>query len=410
MKQEQAMKVLLSGANCLVSGPAGSGKSYTIKEFVKEAKKRGKRVAITATTGIAAAHIGGSTIHSWSGIGIGNKLPPGFIYTISEVRRKAIKKVDVLIIDEISMMNDYVFDMVNEAMKLIREDDRPFGGLQIILVGDFFQLPPVDKSGEGKFVTDSKSWGELDMKVCYLEEQHRAEDLRLQEILNAMREGSLRQRHLNYLKERWMPPPTDDITKIYTLNIDVEHENNKRLRELPGDSHYFLRTSRGNSFDQIEHLQKNILAPEVLVLKTGALVMAVKNDPSGRFANGSTGRVERFTQAGLPVVRFDNGSSITVGPQEWELRKNDRVSAAITQIPLRLAYAITVHKSQGMTLDAAEVDLSKAFVPGMGYVGLSRVKNLNTLYIKGLNQRSLMMSKKAHQINDELLKRSRELE
>lgn len=409
MKQEQAMKVLLSGANCLVSGPAGSGKSYTIKEFVKEAKKRGKRISITATTGIAAAHIGGSTIHSWSGIGIGNKLPPGFIYTISEVRRKAIKKVDVLIIDEISMMNDYVFDMVNEAMKLIREDDRPFGGLQIILVGDFFQLPPVDKSGEGKFVTDSKSWGELDMKVCYLEEQHRAEDLRLQEILNAMRDGSLKQKHLNYLKERWIPPPTDDITKIYTLNIDVEHENNKRLRELPGDSHYFLRTSRGNSFDQIEHLQKNILAPEVLVLKTGALVMAVKNDPSGRFANGSTGRVERFTKAGLPVVRFDNGSSITVGPQEWELRKNDRVSAAITQIPLRLAYAITVHKSQGMTLDAAEVDLSKAFVPGMGYVGLSRVKNLNTLYIKGLNQRSLMMSKKAHQINDELLKRSREL-
>lgn len=410
MLQSRALEIMLGGDNVVLTGPAGSGKSYSIKEFVKEAKKRGRRISITATTGIAATHIGGSTIHSWSGIGIGNKLPPGFIYTISEVRRKAIKKVDVLIIDEISMMNDYVFDMVNEAMKLIREDDRPFGGLQIILVGDFFQLPPVDKSGEGKFVTDSKSWGELDMKVCYLEEQHRAEDLRLQEILNAMRDGNLKQRHLNYLKERWIPPPTDDITKIYTLNIDVEHENNKRLRELPGDSHYFLRTSRGNSFDQIEHLQKNILAPEVLVLKTGALVMAVKNDPSGRFANGSTGRVERFTQAGLPVVRFDNGSSITVGPQEWELRKNDRVSAAITQIPLRLAYAITVHKSQGMTLDAAEVDLSKAFVPGMGYVGLSRVKNLNTLYIKGLNQRSLMMSKKAQQINDELLKRSRELE
>lgn len=401
---------MLGGDNVVLTGPAGSGKSYTIKEFVKEAKKRGRRISITATTGIAAIHIGGSTIHSWSGIGIGNKLPPGFIYTISEARRKAIKKVDVLIIDEISMMNDYVFDMVNQAMKLIREDDRPFGGLQIILVGDFFQLPPVDKSGEGKFVTDSKSWEELDMKICYLEEQHRAEDLRLKEILNAMRDGSLKQRHLNYLKERWMPPPTDDITKIYTLNIDVENENSKRLKELPGDSHYFLRTSRGNSFDQIEHLQKNILAPEVLVLKTGALVMTVKNDPSGRFANGSTGRVERFTKAGLPVVRFDNGSSIAVGPQEWELRKNDRVSAAITQIPLRLAYAITVHKSQGMTLDAAEVDLSKAFVPGMGYTALSRVKSLDTLYIKGLNQRSLMMSKKAHQINDELLKRSRELE
>ena len=223
-----------------------------------------------------------------------------------------------------------------------------------------------------------------------------------------MRDGSLKQRHLNYLKERWMPPPTDDITKIYTLNIDVEHENNKRLSELPGDSHYFLRTSRGNSFSQIEHLQKNILAPEVLVLKTGALVMAVKNDPSGRFANGSTGRVERFTQAGLPVVRFDNGNSITVGPQEWELRKNDRVSAAITQIPLRLAYAITVHKSQGMTLDAAEVDLSKAFVPGMGYTALSRVRSLDTLYLKGLNQRALTVNKLSMKIDKILKERSSE--
>ena len=174
MNQDRAMQILLSGANCLVSGPAGSGKSYLLSQFIKKAKNKRRKVVTTATTGLAAAHLGGQTIHSWSGIGLDNKLHKDYIYTMSEVRKKSIRRTDVLIIDEISMMHDYNLDMVNEAMKLVRENDEPFGGIQVILCGDFFQLPPVQQGGAGRFVTESKAWAELDLSVCYLEEQLRA--------------------------------------------------------------------------------------------------------------------------------------------------------------------------------------------------------------------------------------------
>lgn len=403
MTQEQAMKILLGGANCIVSGPAGSGKSYTLSEFIKQAKRKRRKVVTTATTGLAAAHLGGQTIHSWSGIGLDNKLHDDYIYTMSEVRKKAIRKTDTLIIDEISMMHDYNLDMVNKAMKLIRENDEPFGGIQVILCGDFFQLPPVQQGGTGKFVTESEAWKELKPVACYLEEQHRAEDLRLQELLNAMRAGNMRQRHLQWLLERRDIKPPENITRLYTTNAAVDAMNESELAKVPGDSHYYMRTSRG-SFGEIESLQRNVLAPEVLELKIGAMVMAVKNNPEGGYANGSIGDVIDFTPEGYPVVQFDYPT--VVYPDEWEKKKDDKVAAAITQIPLRLAYAITVHKSQGMTLDAAEVDLSRAFVAGMGYVGLSRVKSMGSLYLKGINQRALMVSPEAQRIDKELREQS----
>lgn len=409
MHQDRALEIMMRGDNIILTGPAGAGKSYLIDKFVKKARRHGKKVSITATTGIAASNIGGSTIHSWSGIGIGNKLHPDFVYTISDGRKKAINKIDVLIIDEVSMMNSYVIDMVNDAMKIIRESEEPFGGLQVILVGDFFQLPPVDKTGNGGFITESAAWKELNLTVCYLEEQHRTDDNRLQEILNRMREGTLRQKHMNWLMERWRITPPEDTTRLYTLNVDVDKENEKRLAEVPGDTQYYLRTYRGSNYEAIENLQRSVLAPQLLALKVGALVMAVKNDPAGDYANGSIGTVESFTDEGLPCVILQSGKRVVFTPQEWEARKNDKLLAAITQIPLRLAYAITVHKSQGMTLDAAEVDLSSAFAPGMGYVALSRVRTLGTLYIKGLNQRSLMVSDKAREIDKELREKSRSM-
>lgn len=408
MQQDKALEVMMTGRNIMLTGPAGSGKSYLLTKFINKARRHRKKVVVTATTGLAAAHLGGQTIHSWSGIGLGHQLHEDYIYMMSEGRKKLIRKTDVLIIDEVSMMHDYNLDMVDQAMRIIRENEEPFGGIQVILCGDFFQLPPVSQSGEGRFVTESKAWKKMNMLVCYLEEQFRAEDLRLQEILNAMRAGDMKQKHLDWLLERKGIQPPDEVTRLYTINVDVEELNKQKLAEIPGDSHYLLRTSKGG-FGSIQQLERNVLAPDILELKQSAIVMAVKNDPEQRFANGSTGVVIDFTDDGLPIVAFDGKSPIIVYPDIWELKSGEKTVASITQVPLRLAYAITVHKSQGMTLDAAEIDLTKAFVEGMGYVGLSRVKNLSNLYLRGINQRALMVSREAQRIDKELRKASREL-
>lgn len=406
MTQEQALNIMLSGRNSLLTGPAGAGKSYLLAKFINKSRKKGLKVATTATTGLAAAHLGGQTIHSWSGIGISTSLSEDYIYTMSKARIDLINKTSILIIDEISMLHAYNLDMINKAMKLVRKSDKPFGGIQVVLCGDFFQLPPVSQNGEGKFVTSSEAFKELNMAICYLEEQHRAEDMKLTDILNAMRGGTLKMKHLHWLQERIGVKPNGPVTKLYTLNRDVEQENEAQLVKLKGDTHYFLRTSKARSKLELDRLQQNVLAPEILKLRVGALVMTVKNDPRRRWVNGSIGRIRNFDVGGLPVVQFQNGMVYTIAPEEWEHTSG---GASLSQIPLRLAYAITVHKSQGMTLDSAEIDLTKAFVGGMGYVALSRVRSLDTLYLIGINRRTFQVSAEAQTIDKQFREKTKQL-
>lgn len=410
MNQGLALEIMLAGESVLLTGPAGAGKTFVLNQFIRLAKADGKHVSVTATTGLAATHLGGTTIHSWAGIGVMDALPNGYAEHVPKGRREIIEKTDVLIIDEISMLHDYRLDMVDEACRLVRRKDEPFGGIQVIMSGDFFQLPPINRgdSRAGGFVVHSEVWKELDPTICYLQEQHRQDDEHLLGILNAMRAGDVRRHHAEKLLGRVEAQPDNDdvLTELHTVNIDVDKINEARLDELPGDELFYTQATTGSE-NYVENLQRSVLAPATLRLKKGALVMAVKNATDRKYANGSIGTVIDFEPATeYPVVEFRNGRVVSMIPDSWELRDGDKKRASITQVPLRLAWAITVHKSQGMTLDAARIDLRKAFVEGMGYVALSRVKSLDTLYLVGINRMALQISEDAQNIDEGLRRRA----
>ena len=253
----------------------------------------------------------------------------------------------------------------------------------------------------------SQVWQEMSPVVCYLEEQYRQDDDTLSDILEAMRANELRRHHAEKLMSRTEVRPSEDViyTELHTVNVDVDAQNETRLDTLEGDEVQYKQTTTGSD-NYVENLQRSVLAPSVLRLKKGALVMAVKNSQDRKYVNGSIGTVVGFEPSSdYPIIEFLNGNEVIMQPDTWELRDGDKKRASITQIPLRLAWAITIHKSQGMTLDAALIDLRKAFTPGMGYVALSRVRNVDNLYLKGINQMALTMSEDAHSI-DELLRQT----
>lgn len=405
MDQALALEILHAGKNVLLTGPAGAGKTYVLNQFIRGAKAEGKHVAVTATTGLAATHLGGTTIHAWSGIGVSDELTDDFEDYLLKSRRDIIETTDVLIIDEISMLHDYRLDMIDTVARTVRDDPRPFGGIQVVLCGDFFQLPPVNRNDgrQGGFVTGSQAWEQLDLVICYLDEQHRQDDETFLEILNALRGGDIRRRHAEKLMERVDTHlDEENITELHTTNINVDMINNNRLNHLKEDTHYFDMVTTGSD-NYVATLKRSCLAMERLALKQGALVMAIKNSQDRKYVNGSLGVITHFEKgSGYPVVEFKSGTTVTMKLDSWELRDGDKKRAGLSQIPLRLAWAITVHKSQGMTLDAARIDLRKAFVEGMGYVALSRVKRLDSLSLLGINRMALKVSEDALKIDGEL--------
>jgi ATP-dependent DNA helicase PIF1 len=405
---------MLDGQSAMLTGQAGSGKTHTLNEFIRLAKKQGKSVAVTATTGLAATHLGGSTIHSWSGMGVHDTLPANFFRDLPKGRRETIQKAGVLIVDEISMMHDFRLDMLDTITRTVREVDAPFGGLQVILCGDFFQLPPVNRDGElqGGFVVHSQAWRDLSPTICYLSEQHRQNDDGFLEILTALRGNDLRQRHAKALLDRIDAPLPGDqvVTELHTTNVNVDAINHAALLMLDGEEHNYPMFTTGKA-NYVDSLKRSCLAAETLALKKGAFVMFVKNSPEKKVVNGTLGVVEDFEEiTGYPEVRLRNDRLVIASPETWELRDGDKKRASITQVPLRLAWAITVHKSQGMTLDAARIDLRRAFVEGMGYVALSRVRSLDTLSLAGINRMALKISDDALTIDQQLQTQSAQAE
>jgi ATP-dependent exoDNAse (exonuclease V) alpha subunit len=396
MTQQEALNILKTGASVFLTGEPGSGKTHAVNEYAEYLRGRGIEPAVTASTGIAATHIGGVTIHSWSGICIKNSLSPGDLASISARKRiiKNVKKSNTLIIDEVSMLSGNTLSMVDAVCRSIRESDLPFGGMQTVLVGDFFQLPPVFRGEEGNcFAYESDAWKELNPAVCYLTEQYRQRDKKFLSALSAIRAGTFEESHrlsvLSRMRERKDVP--ENIPKIFPHNVDVDKINAQKLSKIEEKLFSFRMESIGPKA-LVEFLRRGCLSPEILDLKKGASVMFTKNHLRGYFVNGTLGEIIGFEgEKNLPIVKTRNGHLITAEPMEWAIEEDNKIRAKISQIPLRLAWAITVHKSQGMSMDEAVVDLSNAFEYGQGYVALSRVRSFAGLYLLGANERAFMV-------------------
>lgn len=415
MTQQEGLEILKTGKNVFLTGPAGSGKTYLLIKYVDFLKKNGIKAAITASTGIAATHLNGRTIHSWCGMGIKEHLDRR---QLDELRgndkvAERVKAAEVLIIDEISMLNADRLDLVNNICQSIRQNLRPFGGLQVILCGDFFQLPPVTRSEseDGRFVVDSVAWQEMDPQVCYLEEQYRQEDQDFLNVLAAIRHNAVSQEIAAILLERMNQPLSLPIkpTKLYTHNRAVDAENLFELGRLSGEERSYKMSGQGAAALVKSLKESYCLAPEILSLKRRSIVMFVRNNFSKGYVNGTLGIVVDFDQEnGYPIIETVAGKRIVAGPETWAIEDGDHILAAVSQIPLRLAWAITVHKSQGMSLDGAAIDLSHTFEFGMGYVALSRVRTLGGIRLLGINDLAWQVNQKAIVLDEQLIKKSRQ--
>jgi len=398
MNQARALEILKTGVNVFLTGEPGAGKTYVINQYIAWLEAADLNVAVTASTGIAATHIGGLTIHSWSGVGARDHINQYDLDQIvsKEKTVKRVKKAHVLIIDEISMIDGKMLDMVDVICRTIRQRPEAFGALQVIFVGDFFQLPPVTKQGDMmRYGFESRAWENAKPLICYLSDQFRQEDEALLALLGSIRRNEIEEEHYTLLNEQTsIDYENIEPTRLYTHNADVDAVNNTKLASLPGKPKTFRMAGRGSK-PLLEVLVKNCLSPDALVLKEDAMVMCTKNNFEAGYVNGTLGRVVEFDpDDGMPIIETTEGKRIRIVTTTWDMMDEGKLLASIEQLPLRLAWAITIHKSQGMSLDAAEIDLSKAFVFGQGYVALSRVRSLAGLKILGMSANALQVDPK----------------
>jgi hypothetical protein len=411
MKQETALNILKSGKNVFITGSAGTGKTYLLNQYIQYLKERRIYPTIVAPTGIAASHLKGQTIHSFFALGIRDTVVDnGYVEFLLEKSylKSRFSKLKLLIIDEVSMVSPEIFASMDKVLRAFKNNPEPFGGVQVIISGDFFQLPPVSKEfKEKRFAWQTPVWKALGLKSCYLQQKFRQDDDRLIQILDEIRLASVSESSHDLLESRFYKELNSNFrpTKLYTHNIDVDRINLGELAKLQEKPYSFTYTSKGSA-KNIEKIFKTALVLEELTLKKGAVVLFIKNNPDKNYVNGTTGVVLGF-EGDIPVVQTSTGQKIRVQPEDWIL-ENDKGEniATVSQIPLRLAWAITIHKSQGMTLDSAEIDLSKTFEVGQGYVALSRLKNIEGLRLIGINEMALRVEPLTLRIDEPIKKAS----
>lgn len=393
-KQKYAFDLMNNTESILLTGPAGSGKSAVVKLFIR-ANIHDRRVVMTSTTGASAVLVGGVTLHSYLSIGYGKGTVKELVTRILAARegKRRWRELECLIIDEVSMLDPVLFDKLEEIGRILRNNCEPFGGIQLILAGDFLQLPCV---GTDKFCFQAKSWDRCIKHVVYFDKLFRQDDLAFQDCLNDIRLGNITQTVKRTLNSRIGAELTNEYnikpTRLFAKNVDVDRINDNELDKLAEEGREFYEHEMtfdipigfGNVSTIIEKFKKNTNFMDKIQICLGAQVILIANlDVENGLANGSRGVIIAITNSGYPVVQFLNGLTKTMAKFPSEVDKIGNKVLMAHQLPLKIAYALTIHRSQGCSLDYVEIDLSEIFEYGQGYVALSRARTLEGLSIVG---------------------------
>jgi ATP-dependent DNA helicase PIF1 len=414
-KQQKVVALYLDKKNIFISGSAGTGKSYLLN-FLK-INFSNDSLQITSSTGVSAVNIGGATIHSWSGIGLANQPVEKIIENIftpkfSKIRQRIIH-TKTLAIDEISMISKQTFEIIDQVFKKVRKNTKPFGGIQVLFFGDFLQLPPVSGFNEQhEFCFKSEVWRDLELYNIILDTSFRQKDQYFIKLLNNLRIGKIDAEDKTSLLSRLNIVDHNSIirpTILTTHNYKVLAVNENYLKNIPHKELVFNAEFEGDQY-KIEFLQKNCVAYKQLRLKVGSQVMMIKNTLSKEgIVNGSLGIVKDFSaKKNYPIVEFANNKIMTISPESWAYEQYDvktnllKIEATMTQIPLILSWAITIHKSQGLTLDKISCDLEHSFSAGQSYVALSRARSLEGVFLESLNFNKIIVSSEAVNFYNEI--------
>lgn len=430
-RQQEAFDQYRLGENIFITGPGGSGKSALIRLIVKDALERGKNAQVCALTGTAAVLLecNAKTVHSWGGIGLANgeRMAVANRVNKSRFKKRNWKTVDLLIVDEVSMMSCKLFEILEITARLCRKNPKPFGGIQVIFTGDFYQLPPVGNEDEPdtcKFCFESTLWDDIFSHQIQLKTIFRQEDNDYKRILNQIRVGRITKStvtKLNSLVGRKVDSSETILpTILYPTRRKVDAINTSSLLALKGDEYVYdycvaeqkdlnvtesmlsmlTMFSQEQKDRELQYMVDNVNFEKRLVLKEGSQVMCVANidlDSNTPICNGSQGIVERFDpQDKMPIVRFKNGAIRKMGQHIWQSETIPTIG--IKQVPLILAWAITIHKSQGASLDTAEIDVGGGiFECGQTYVALSRLRSMEGLYLKSFDPAKIIIHKKVRE-------------
>lgn len=391
LDQAAALQQLESRANVFLTGRAGTGKSFLTSHFLRHAAS--PKTAVLASTGAAALLVGGRTFHSFFGLGI---LEGGMQRTVERALRnpknvKRIKTTDTILVDEVSMLSGITLATAEEIARLARNSDEPWGGMRVILVGDFAQLPPVTPRGQ---IVDwaflHEVWERSQLQSIALETTHRTSEQEWLDALNKIRDGVCDSSVIQILKSREKKVAEDfEATRLFPRRDSAEQYNLFRLERLSGEATEIPTDYKGEAH-HIESLKRQSPIPEVLLLKEGALVMIRRNDPEGYYVNGSLGYVRRIAKNTLTVELMEYGINIELERVSFELYDGDgNVQASAKNFPITLAYGTTIHKAQGATLDRVVADLSFLWEAGQAYVALSRVRKSGDIFLESWSPRSI---------------------